>query len=153
MVLNLVGKGKPRASTPTGIQIKHTAIKKEKDTIDQHKHSIEEKINGNRLKRSISSTRAIPKIEHSNEFDEDDDDVDDEDDEFSRDGYSHSVASMQSTSLPPTPEPRNVTPTQHNTRPSSKASTLSVTSHNSGAVTASPPPERKATSYINVSDI
>lgn len=66
-----------------------------------------------------------------------------DDDESSRDGYSHSIASMQS--LPPTPEPRNVTPTQHQTtRPSSKTSTISMSS------TSSPPPERKATSYINV---
>lgn len=77
-------------------------------------------------------------------------DGEEEDDEFSHDGYSHSINSLQSTSLPPTPEPRNETPTLHTTRPSSKSSSFSITSHNSAATTASPPPERKATSYISV---
>lgn len=77
--------------------------------------------------------------------------VDEDDDDFSHDGYSHSINSLQSASLPPTPEPRNETPTLQPTRPSSKSSSFSITSHNSGNVTASPPPERKATSYINVS--
>lgn len=102
-----------------------------------------------------STSSTAPMLDTQQEYDEqfDGDGDDDDDDDFSRDGYSHSMASMQSTtSLPPTPEPRNVTPTQqHSTRPSSKASTLSMTSYNSGAATSSPPPERKATSYINVS--
>lgn len=77
-------------------------------------------------------------------------DAEDEDDDFSHDGYSHSVNSIQSTSLPPTPEPRNETPTLHTTRPSSKSSTFSIVSQNSGQNTSSPPPERKASSYIQV---
>lgn len=113
-------------------------MKKEKEIFEQQKHpEIVESINGNRVKRSLS-TIANEMLDDTNEND------DNEDDEFSHDGYSHSIASMQS--LPPTPEPRNVTPTQQQlTRPSSKTSTVSMSS------TSSPPPERKATSYINVS--
>lgn len=77
-------------------------------------------------------------------------DAEDEDDDFSHDGYSHSINSLQSTSLPPTPEPRNETPTLHTTRPSSKSSTFSVVSQNSCQITSSPPPDRKSTSYIQV---
>lgn len=77
-------------------------------------------------------------------------DDEDDDDDFSHDGYSHSVNSMQSTSLPPTPEPRNETPTLHTTRPSSKSSTFSVASQHSGQTTSSPTPERKAASHIQV---
>lgn len=77
-------------------------------------------------------------------------DAEDEDDDFSHDGYSHSINSMQSTSLPPTPEPRNETPTLHTARPSSKSSTFSVVSQMSSQVTSSPPPERKSSIYIQV---
>lgn len=78
-------------------------------------------------------------------------DGEEDEDDYSHDGYSHSINSVQSTSLPPTPEPRNETPTLHTTRPSSKSSSMSVTSHTSNTATSTPPPERKATSYINVS--
>lgn len=82
-----------------------------------------------------------PKTESTQDFDGEEDDGD-----YSHDGYSHSINSLQSTSLPPTPEPNDIQ-LLHSTRPSSKLSSLSV---NSGTVTSSPPPERKATSYINV---
>lgn len=72
----------------------------------------------------------------------------DDDDEFSHDGYSHSINSLQSTSLPPTPEP-NEAQMWNPVRSSSKSSSVSV---NSGTTTSTPPPERKATSYINVSN-
>lgn len=134
-------KGKQRATTPTGLHTRNTTVKKEKEIFEQQKHNeIAENLNGNRVKRSLST---IPNemLENVNDAIENDDN---DDDEFSHDGYSHSIASMQS--LSPTPEPRNVTPTQQQmTRPSSKTSTISMSS------TSSPPPERKATSYINVS--
>lgn len=116
-------------------------MKKEKEIFEQQKHSeIADTISVNRIKRSLS-TVTNEMLESGQEAGDNDEN---DDDDFSHDGYSHSVASMQS--LPPTPEPRNVTPTlQSATRPSSKTSTISMSS------TSSPPPERKATSYINVS--
>lgn len=105
------------------------------DSSEQRQHEFEDSQNGDSILMKTETTQQ--------DFDGEDDD-----DEFSHDGYSHSINSMQSTSLPPTPEPRNETPTLH--RPSSKSSSFSIISHNSGAATASPPLERKATSYINV---
>lgn len=140
LIYSRLVKGKPRANTPTGLPTRNTTVKKEKEIFEQQKHTEStENINGNRVKRSLSSV-ANEMLESGNDVIENDEN---DDDEFSHDGYSHSIASMQS--LPPTPEPRNVTPTQHHTtRPSSKTSTISMSS------TSSPPPERKATSYINV---
>lgn len=110
-------------------------MKKELDSSENRHNEFEDSQNGFSI---ITKTEATQQ-----DFDGEDDD-----DDFSRDGYSHSINSLQSTSLPPTPEPRNETPTLH--RPSSKSSSFSIISHNSGAATASPPSERKATSYINV---
>lgn len=121
-------KGKP---------IPNRSVKRELDVSDQRQHEYDESQNGDSLTAKTETTQQ-------------DFDGEEEDDDFSHDGYSHSINSLQSTSLPPTPEPRNETPTLHTTRPSSKSSTFSVTSHNSGAATSSPPPERKATSYIQV---
>lgn len=117
-------------------------MKKEKEIFEQQKNNeIAESLNGTRIKRSLS-TITDENLETGNDTLENDDN---EDDDFSQDGYSHSIASMQSLSS--TPEPRNATPTQQSqvTRPSSKTSTISMSS------TSSPPSERKATSYINVS--
>lgn len=111
-------------------------VKKEFDSMEHQQNEFEESQNGDSL---------TAKTETTHDFDGEEDD-----DDFSHDGYSHSINSLQSASLPPTPEPRNETPTLHTTRPSSKSSSFSIASHNSGAATASPPPERKATSYINV---
>lgn len=112
-------------------------VKREIDASEQRQHDFDESQNGDSLTAKTETTQQ-------------DFDGEEEDDDFSHDGYSHSINSMQSTSLPPTPEPRNETPTLHTTRPSSKSSTFSMISHNSGAATSSPPPERKATSYIQV---
>lgn len=113
-------------------------VKREIDSTEQRQNEFEENQNGDLLTAKTETTQ------HEEE------DGEEEDDDFSHDGYSHSINSLQSASLPPTPEPRNETPTLHTTRPSSKSSSFSIASHNSGPATASPPPERKATSYINV---
>lgn len=112
-------------------------MKREFDTAEQRQNEFDDSQNGDSLTAKTETTQQ--------DFDGEDDD-----DDFSHDGYSHSINSMQSTSLPPTPEPRNETPTLHTTRPSSKSSAFSVVSHNSGPITISPPPERKVTSYIHV---
>ena len=112
-------------------------VKREIDATEQRQSEFDESQNGDSLTAKTETTQ--------HDFDGDGDD-----DDFSHDGYSHSINSLQSASLPPTPEPRNETPTLHTTRPSSKSSSFSIASHNSGPATASPPPERKATSYINV---
>lgn len=137
--------------------VKSNALKKEKGKADQEKHIEDEVItsNGDSVKKrnNIKSEQSVEQ-----HFDEEeangDEDEDDDDDDFSHDGYSHSVASGQSRSLPPTPEPRNSTPTLQLNRPSSKASQLSTTSLQSGTTASSispkPPSERKATSYISV---
>lgn len=104
--------------------------------MEQRQHEYEDSQNGDSLTAKTETTQQ--------DFDGEEDD-----DDFSHDGYSHSINSLQSASLPPTPEPRNETPTLHTTRPSSKSSAFSIVSHSS-PVTISPPPERKVTSYINV---
>lgn len=114
-------------------------VKRELDGSDPRRNEFDE-LEGSQNGESMSA-----KIEMQHDFD-----AEDEDDDFSHDGYSHSVNSMQSTSLPPTPEPRNETPTLHTTRPSSKSSIFSVASQNSGQITSSPPPEIKASSYKQV---
>lgn len=117
-------------------------VKREIDATDQRQSEFDESQNGDSLTAKTETTQ--------HDFDGDGD-GDEDDDDFSHDGYSHSINSLQSASLPPTPEPRIETPTLHTTRPSSKSSSFSIASHNSGpAAAASPPPERKATSYINV---
>lgn len=114
-------------------------VKRELDVGEQRQNEFDD-LDGSHNGESMSA-----KTETQPDFD-----AEDEDDDFSHDGYSHSINSMQSTSLPPTPEPRNETPTLHTTRPSSKSSTFSIVSQNSGQTTSSPTPERKATSYIQV---
>lgn len=113
------------------------SVKKELNASEPSQGEFEDSQNGESLTAKTETTQQ--------DFDGEDDD-----DDFSHDGYSHSINSLQSTSLPPTPEPGNETPTLLTTRPSSKSSSFSITSHNSGTVTSSPPPERKVTSYINV---
>lgn len=115
------------------------SVKRELDVGEQRRNEFDD-LDGSQNGESMSA-----KTETQPDFD-----AEDEDDDFSHDGYSHSINSMQSTSLPPTPEPRNETPTLHTTRPSSKSSTFSVVSQTSGQATSSPPPERKASSYIQV---
>lgn len=115
-------------------------VKREIDVHDQRRNEFDD------LEESQNGESMSAKTETQPDFDAEDEDEDD----FSHDGYSHSINSIQSTSLPPTPEPRNETPTLHATRPSSKSSTFSIVSQNSGQNTSSPPPERKATSYIQV---
>lgn len=114
-------------------------MKRELDAHDQRRNEFDE------LDESQNGESMSAKSETQPDFD-----AEGEDDDFSHDGYSHSINSIQSTSLPPTPEPRNETPTLHTTRPSSKASTFSIVSQNSGQNTSSPPPDRKSTSYIQV---
>lgn len=132
-------------------------MKKEKGKTDQDKHMEDEIITSNgdaaRKRNAIKSEQSVEQHFEEDEANGDEDD-DEDDDDFSHDGYSHSVASGQSRSLPPTPEPRNSTPTLQLNRPSSKASQLSTTSLQSGTTSSSispkPPSERKATSYISV---
>lgn len=114
-------------------------VKRELDGGEQHRSEFDD-LDGSQNGESLSA-----KTETHPDFD-----AEEEDDDFSHDGYSHSINSIQSTSLPPTPEPRNETPTLHTTRPSSKSSTFSVVSQNSCQIASSPPPERKPTSYIQV---
>lgn len=123
----VVAKTKPRSITPTVKNVK--------------KELIEAKVFDESLDYQNENSMITAKTESTQDFDGD------EDDEFSHDGYSHSINSLQSTSLPPTPEPNEAQMwNQH--RPSSKSSSVSL---NSGTTTSTPPPERKATSYINVS--
>lgn len=117
-------------------------MKRELDAHDQRRNEFDD------LEESQNGESMSAKTETQPDFD-----AEDEDDDFSHDGYSHSINSIQSTSLPPTPEPRNETPTLHTTRPSSKSSIFSIVSQTSGQNTSSPPPERKASSYIQVSYI
>lgn len=112
-------------------------MKKEIESTEHQQNDFEESQNGD----SITTKTEIIQQEF---------DIEEEEDDFSHDGYSHSINSLQSASLPPTPEPRNETPTLHTTRPSSKSSSFSIVSQNSGPATASPPPERKLTTLINV---
>lgn len=137
-------------------------IKKEKQLKgEMDKHADEYSLSSNN--GDVGRKRNPIKLEHSLDqtFDDDningDEEDDDDDDDFSHDGYSHSNASVQSRSLPPTPEPRNSTPTLLLNRPSSKASQISTNSLQSGTTSSSlspkPPSERKATSYITVSTI
>lgn len=128
--LSKIAKGKPTSASRN--------VKKELSTTEARHSEFDDSQNGESLTAKTETTQQ-------------DDDGEEDDDDFSHDGYSHSINSLQSTSLPPTPEPGNETPTTFlTTRPSSKSSAFSITSHNSGTVTSSPPPERKATSYINV---
>lgn len=128
-------------------------IKKEKGKFDQEV-SLAAIRNGDG-NRSANIIKAEENIDQSYaDIDEngDNDDDDEDDDDFSH--YSHSIASGQSRSLPPTPEPRNSTPTMQQNRPSSKTSQMSMTSLQSGTTASSlspkPPSERKVTSYITV---
>lgn len=134
-------------------------IKKEKQLRSDTEKNLDE-YNLSSNNGDVVRKRNAIKLEHSLEqaYDDDnangDDDDEEDEDDFSHDGYSHSNASVQSRSLPPTPEPRNSTPTLLN-RPSSKTSQISTNSLLSGSTTSSlspkPPSERKATSYITVS--
>lgn len=133
--------------TPTG---RNQNIKKEPNKSEMDETlQLTNNGNGNR-------TTDFANVEPNADMDEngDVDGDDEEDDDFSHDGYSHSIASGQSRSLPPTPEPRNSTPTMQQNRPSSKTSQLSITSLQSGTTASSlspkPPSERKVTSYISV---
>lgn len=127
LVISDLAKAKPRSITPTVKNVK--------------KELIEPKLFDESLDYQNDNSMITTKTESTQDFEGDDDD------EFSHDGYSHSINSLQSTSLPPTPEP-NEAQMWNSNRPSSKSSSVSV---NSGTNTSTPPPERKATSYINVS--
>lgn len=127
-----LAKSKPTASRN---------IKRELETGEQHQNEFDD-LEGSQNGESVSA---------KTEMHPDAEDAEDDDDDFSHDGYSHSINSMQSTSLPPTPEPRNETPTLHTTRPSSKSSAFSVASQNSGQITtSSPTPQRKSASCLQV---
>lgn len=118
-----------------------TAKKQRNDaaTVVVKREIIEQKKFDDSLEYHNENSMITTKTESTQDFDEDD--------EFSHDGYSHSLNSLQSMSLPPTPEPNDAQMWNSVRRPSSKSSSLSV---NSGTATSSPPPDRKPTILTNV---
>lgn len=117
------------------------AKKQRNDAVVVKREIVEQKKFDDSLEYHNDNSMITTKTESTQDFDEDD--------EFSHDGYSHSLNSLQSTSLPPTPEPNDAQMWSSVRRPSSKSSSLSV---HSGTATSSPPPERKPTHLINVSN-
>lgn len=147
----LGGRGRPRANTPTGLSTRNTTVKKEKEQFEQQKHNTDG-TNGKLIRLKSES-------KHTELYEDDMDatggaaEDDEYDEEYSHDDYSQSVPSMHSNSLPPTPEPRNVTPVlqqqMQNTRPSSKASILSNNSQNGSGTSSS----EVSVAFFNSTDV